>query len=310
MTPNPLNVKPHDIPRILWYRKKTFLALVMLITVASAVTAYFLPNVYEATSTILLDQKPISQSFVTPTSISPDIERRLRVLRTVLMSEYLLRKVIVHLKLVPNMYDPLAIQGKIDELREGIKVRVRGTDSLQISYQGYDNQMVMRITNELANFFTEDTLRYMQTVMKGTNAFLEQELAATEEELKAQEAKMLGFKGSHLQELPGQVAANQATLDRLLGRLDGIDRSVRDLKGMHALTQKELAEFEASFQPAHPLRKHLLELEAKLEVYKTRYTAEHPYMDILIREIEELRPQVEGQASAGTRCYNIRPTAS
>ncbi len=124
MTSKGLNLELHDIPKILWYRKGTFLALVLLVTIASAVTAYRRPNVYEATSTILLGQRSIAESSVGSTTVTPDIRQRIRILETVLMSEYLLRKVIAHLKLVPNMFDPLAVHAKIGELRRGIKVRV------------------------------------------------------------------------------------------------------------------------------------------------------------------------------------------
>ncbi|MEE9182809.1 MAG: polysaccharide biosynthesis tyrosine autokinase [candidate division NC10 bacterium] len=303
-----LNLDLRNIPRILWYRKWTFLTLVVLITAASVIIASLLPNVYHASSTIILEQKPIAESSIGIKAITPNIQQRLRIFRTVLMSEYLLRKVIAHLKLVPNMYDPLAIREKINELRKGIKVRTRGTDSLGISYEGTDRQMVMRIANELTNFFIEDTLRYMQKVMKGTSAFLEEEMETTEKELKEQEQKMLAFKGEHLQELPGRIGANQAALDRLLGRLEGIDRSIRDLKGKHALIQKELAEFEGSFQ--HPLRTRLQELEAKLEMYQIRYTPEHPYLSLLVREIEELRPvmeRMEAAAEASRDAEKLRP---
>ena len=290
MAPIPPNLNLRDLPRVLWYRKRTFVAVVFLMTAASGAVAYLLPNVYEATSTLLLDQKPIAESYVGSISITPDIKQRLRIFKTLLMSEYLLRKVITKVQLIPNIYDPLAMEGKIEELRKGITVRIRETDSLQLSYEGTGPQMVMRITNELANFFIEDTLRHMQKVMEGTSAFLDEELVATEKELRQREEKIVAFKEQHLQQLPDQLAANQQTLERSASRLEAADRNIREVTWKYESAQRELAEFEASFRPeSDPLQARLEQLEAKLETFKSRYTADHPDMTRLVLEIAEIR---------------------
>lgn len=305
MASNSMNFELHDLPRTLWYRRRIFLPTVVLVTLASAIIALLLPNIYEATSTIVLEQKPIAESSLGST-FTPDIDQRLRILQTVLMSEYLLQKVIAHLKLIPNMYDPLAVQEKIDELRKGITVRIKGTDSLQISYEGTDRQMVMRITNELANFFIEDTLRYMKEFMEGTTTFLKEGLTATENELQTQEHKMLAFKGQHLKELPDQVDANQRALDRLLARLDGVERSIRDVKGILASAKRDLVEFE--WYPQHPKYQSLKKQADQYEREMQGLNADRAHLLEKIKEYEarlDRAPEREQTWILLTRGYDV-----
>lgn len=283
--------------RILRYRKGLFILLVTLVTLASGILAYVLPNVYRASTIILLDQRPIAEAYVGSVRITPDLEQRLRIFRILVMSESLLKKVITRLNLVPNTYDPVAVQEMITELRERISVRIKGTDSLQLSYEGVDPRQAMQITNELANFFLEDTLRFMEKGMEGTSEFLQQELAQTEQELDSQEQKILAFKGQYRDELPNKIVANQRALDRALGQLEGIERRVHDLKGKKDLAQKELAEYLGS---GSSLQAQLEARGDQLKALQARYKTNHPAVMLLVREIQELRSKVEGERRDGS----------
>ena len=197
-----------DLWQMFRRRYGVFLAVVVCLTGMLAIGVRLIPNVYEASATILLEQKPIAETGVGTVKLTPDLEQRLRIFKTLVMSEYLLRKVIAHLQLVPNLQDPNAVQEKIDELRQGITVKVQGTDSLQIFYQGKDPRLVMRITNELANFFLEDTLQYMEKSLGGTMRFLEEQLVSTEAQLEEQEQKIMAFKAEHYDELPQHLTGH------------------------------------------------------------------------------------------------------
>lgn len=280
-----------DIWQMFRLRKWIFLMLVIGLTGLFALGIHFIPNTYEASATILLEQKPIAETGVGTVKLTPDLEQRLRIFKTLVMSEYLLRKVIAHLKLVPNIQDPLAVQEKIEELRQGITVKIQGTDSLQIFYQGKDPRLVMQITNELANFFLEDTLQYMEKSLGGTMRFLEDQLASTETQLEEQEQKIMAFKARHYDELPQHITGHQSSLDRLLLQTENLETAIRDLARQKKQAQLHLAELEASFglveqgKDANALLQQKL---LKLETLKSENTPQHPDVIALEKEIAGL----------------------
>ena len=291
MTGNLDNLSFGDLWRMFRLRKWIFGGMVSVLTLLFAAGTYLIPNTYESSATILLEQKPIAETGVGTVKLTPDLEQRLRIFKTLVMSEYLLKKVIDRLKLVPNLHDAVRIQRKMDELREGITVKIQGTDSLQIFYQGKDSRLVMQITNELANFFLEDTLQYMEKSLGGTMRFLEEQLASTETQLEEQEQKIMAFKAEHYNELPQHLTGNQSSLDRLLLQFENLESQVRDLARQKKQAQLHLVELEASFglaEQGKDANAVLQDKMRKLESLKSENTPQHPDVIALEKEIAHL----------------------
>ena len=291
-----------DLWRMFHLRRWMFAGIVCVLTALFAVGAYLIPNTFEASATILLEQKPIAETGVGTVRLIPDLEQRLRIFNTLVMSEYLLKKVITRLKLVPNSHDPVQVAEKIEELREGISVKIQETDSLQIFYQGKNPRLVMQVTNELANFFLEDTLRFMEKSLGGTMRFLEEQLAATEQQLEAQEAKIMAFKDEHYEELPQHITGHQTAVSRLVLQKDTLAREVRDLQRQKKRAQLQLVELETSFgleddgEEDREGAKAKALLEDKilaLEAAKAENTPQHPDVIALEEEVRVLEASIQ-----------------
>jgi len=216
---------------VVMYRKWLILAVFVLITAATVITTYRLPDVYTAETLILVDPQQVPENFVQST-VTGDIANRLGSLSQQIMSSTRLQRIIETFDLYAERRQTAPREDVINGMRSDITVGVergRGRGSLQafrISYQGRDPRVVAQVTNELASLFIEENLKARERMATGTNDFLESQLEETRQALEGQENKLKDFKLQHLGEMPEHQPANIQILAQLQARLQGLTDSL------------------------------------------------------------------------------------
>ena len=213
------------------HRKWLIVAVFVLFSAATAITAYRLPDVYTAETLILVDPQQVPENFVQST-VTGDIANRLGSLSQQIMSSTRLQRIIDTFDLYTEARKTAAREDVINGMRSDIAVAVvsgRGRGSLQafrITYKGRDPRVVAQVTSELASLFIEENLKARERMATGTNDFLESQLEETRRTLGLQENKLKEFKLRHLGEMPEHQPANIQILGQLQARLQGLTDSL------------------------------------------------------------------------------------
>src|SRR5688500_10198465 len=107
-------------------RRRKIVALVVFATVfASAVTfALYLPNLYQATSVVLVE-RPVSESFVR-TAVTGELESRLHVIKQEILSRARLTDLITRYNLYPELRRGGQITSALDQMRRDVVVEPTG----------------------------------------------------------------------------------------------------------------------------------------------------------------------------------------
>ena len=98
----------------------------------AATVAYVLPDIYEASTTIVVERKEMA-SIYSGAALVPRIEERLRVAQTFLTSDTLIQRVALRLGLADDPRDAVSIEDAVDSIRGKLQVKVSGLDSFQLS---------------------------------------------------------------------------------------------------------------------------------------------------------------------------------
>src|SRR5260221_2573507 len=93
------------------------------------------------------------------------------------------------------------------------------TISFVLGYRGRDTIKVAAVANALASFYVEQNLELRERQATRSAAVLKAQLDEMKSRLDEQEARVAEFKTLHAGELPQQVEANLATLQRLNSQL-------------------------------------------------------------------------------------------
>lgn len=302
--------KDRGVPAVLEVlRRRQWLGLAVFAGLFAPATAFvaFLPDLYRATSTVLVERQPVPESFVQP-SVTDAVDTRLHTISQEILSRARLGDLIERFNLYPELRDRASPEDLTQRMRLDIDLTRKeveqawgrsATIAFALSYRGKDPQRVAQVTNALAAFYVEENVKLRERQAARTAEFLKTQLQEMKRKLDGQEARAGEFKERHPGELPQQVEANLATLERLNAQLN-----LNSQNQMRAIERRDRLERQrAGLAPGVPAADaespagRLSRLNRELADLRTRYTPLYPDIVRLEREIEALK---KSGAASGT----------
>src|SRR5437879_405146 len=205
----------------------------------------FLPNSYRSAATVLVDRQQVPEAFVRST-VTSALETRLQTISQEVLSRGRLEALINRFDLYKDLRRDAQLEDVIGRMRNDIKLEIKSAElrglreatvAFTISYQGTDAALVSLVTNTLASFYIEENLKARERQATGTTEFLKVQLGETKKRLDEQEQRVSAFKRRYLGELPQQMDANLATLERLHAQLrQNSDNQTRATERRQALS--------------------------------------------------------------------------
>jgi succinoglycan biosynthesis transport protein ExoP len=279
--------------------RRPWFVLVPLVAcaVAAVAASYVLPPRYRSSTLILVAPERMSSNLV-PQMVTEKTARRLQTLRQEVQSR-------TRLEMVARALDPYGTLGKeplidtIERMRGAITVNVKGNDAFSIEFEHPNPKMAMLVADRLTSLFMEEVAGARQQQVSAAYQFIETELEDARQQLEQKESALRDYKEQHMGQLPEQVQANLATLQRLQLEQQTVADSLR--KAQDALLMIEGAPGGTPGPGGVVAADPLVEMRATLAQLKTRYTEQHPDVKSLearIAALEAARAGVGGTAAA------------
>jgi polysaccharide chain length determinant protein (PEP-CTERM system associated) len=211
-----------DRIRAVWNRRKWLAIIVFVIPLTGVVSLVMaLPNVYRSTASVLVERQQLPEDLVR-TTVSSQVEIRLRTLSAEILSRARLEELIRRFGLYPELSASASADEAVGRMRRDISLQLTSTDqsgrgggttiSFALRYQGRDPETVALVTNALASFYIEENLKARERLAAGTTEFLRAQLDQSKKKLDEQERRLSELSRQHMGELPPQM---QGTLARL-----------------------------------------------------------------------------------------------
>ncbi len=300
-----------DAVLAIWRRRWWLGVLVFLMPFVPAVAVvHSLPNSYRSTATILIEHQQVPEAFVKST-ITSGLETRLHAISQEILSRSRLEGLIDRFALYPSLRWKVPTEVLVERMRKDIEVELRSgaqrsgvTVAFAISFRGSDADTVAEVTNTLASFYIEETLKARGRQATGTSEFLNAQLEQTKKVLHAQEERLSQYKKRYVGELPHQLTANLASLEQLGTQLrTNSDQQARALwrrdtlgwqltEAQRGVTERLAAQTSnSSLAPATnsgAVMARLQQLRQQLITLRTNYSDKYPDVRRLGAEIVEL----------------------
>ena len=303
-----------DVALDIWRRRK-WLAVVIFVLVFAGVASVtvFLPDVYESTATILVERQQVPEAFVQAT-VTSSIDIRLQTITQQVLSRSRLEGLINRFGLYVELRQQVPLEGVIGIMRQAITLDQKGdmkqkgsksetTVAFAISYKGENPQQVAQVTNALASFYIDENLKVRELQAVGTAEFLNTQLAEVKHRLEEEEKLLSKFKENYMGELPEQLSANLAVLERLNTqlRLNSEKRS-RSMEQRVVLAQ-QLAELEGQRPRGQTMvvpeptpkpdasAERREKLQQELTALRIRYNENYPDISLLKAQIAAIEQQ-------------------
>jgi polysaccharide biosynthesis transport protein len=279
-----------------------FLALAL--TAVSVIGISLLPDVYQATTTILVDSQKVSDELIPP-SVKSELTERLQNISQEVLGSTHLQRVMDENNLYPKLRKSMSADQLLDYMRSQIQITVKhasgsGPASFSITYEGRDPVLTAKVTRELAAEFINWNLNSRSALTENTATFLDNRLATAQNELKQQEAQVREFKMRHLGEMPEETQSNIAQLSQLRSTFSANNDTLNRL-------EQERIELEELPQTAHVaqlgptpvservrLQDERLRAENRLNELRRRYMPRHPEVLEAQQALERIDRQIAG----------------
>ena len=267
------------------WRRRKWLGIFVFTAAASAAVSLvaFMPNIYQATTTVLVEGQQVPETFVKST-VTSALETRLHTIKQEILSRPRLEELIARFELYPQLRSRLSHEELVNLMREHIQVEFKGmsgrtTVAFALSYRAGDPEKAASVANALATFYVDENVKVRERQSADTADFLRKELEETGKRLAEQERRVSEFKMRHLGELPQQTEANLAILERFHTQLRlNNDRQIRAMNRRDGLATPAPGADAAGTRPSQPeaAPANLEELRAQLTGLRLRFTDQYP----------------------------------
>jgi succinoglycan biosynthesis transport protein ExoP len=305
-------------------RRVWWIVLVALgVSVSITVIVLLLPNIYRASTTILVNPQRVNESYVSST-VSGSVSDRLSTIRQEVMSPTQLTKLMDELNLYPTMRGKLSEEALIARMQKSTDIEVLDSggqklSTFRISFTDLDPRQAALVANRIANLFIERNLKAREIQFSGTTQFLETELAHTKQQLEEKERLLQDLRARYIMDLPESKQYHLETMNSLRDQLRSSEERVnRDrqsivyLQSMAGILVPTIDLDQQRDSSGSPSKTQLQKLESKLQELQIRYGPNYPDVRKLRDEIAQEQAKAESEkqntAPADTQTQAAAPT--
>ena len=288
----------------------TLFSVVLTVTVS---LIRFLPNIYTASTFIVVENQQIPSDFVRST-VTTGVKSRLHTISQEILSRSRLRDLVTGYSLYRDLWDKEPTEEVIEAMRNDIGLNIRSvqgkgrgenTIAFEVSYNGSDPRKVMLIANRLGSFYIEENLKVRQKQALGTEDFMERQLGEVKEKLEKQEEQLAKYRHRYLGELPEQLDANLKTLGNLQARMETLPDALARARDRRESVLKQIEQVQENGSlplPEDSLDKRIAEMKRVMTELQGRVSDRHPDMIRLkstLAVLEEEREDGTGTEGGG-----------
>lgn len=307
-------------------RRRKVLALVpfLFVLTATASLAFFLPSLWTARATVMVDRQQIPEAFVKST-VTSDVEGRLLTLSQEILSRTRLYEIAEKHNLYPKLRTSASPDDVVDKMRKDIRIEFADTSTerdrpgarrdrdprtvaFAVSYSTTSPQVSMQVANTLAGLYIQENVKLREKQAVGTSDFLGSQLTEVRKKLAEQEKRVTEYKERYMGELPEQRDANLRTLERLQSQLAGAQETHRRAAERRQQITQALAEIDQGSGPAAAttaappaagsMAARLNLLKQELAALQTKYSDRYPDIGYTKDQIRLLEARLAEEQSA------------
>jgi succinoglycan biosynthesis transport protein ExoP len=255
--------------------------------------AQVLPPVYQARATILVESQQIPTSLAAPT-VSANAAERIQLIEQRLMARDNLLEIARKYSLYAGQR--LSPSEIVDQMRGATKIRqidvsARTQPNTQaigftVSFEDDSASATARVTNEFVTSILQQNIQSRTNRASETARFFQQQVAKLEQDLSAQEARIVAFKNKNQGSLPETLASRQSLYTQLQNQIADIDSRTAVLE-----TQKQLWQERGptALDPrSNSTEAQLSQLRMKLVQLRAIYSDTHPDVRAVAAQIKAL----------------------
>ncbi|MEQ8857264.1 MAG: Wzz/FepE/Etk N-terminal domain-containing protein [Pseudomonadales bacterium] len=312
------NVQPIDLSEywaILMRRKWSFLLAFVLVLGVGAAVALLLPATYRSEARFLIERQGVPSELVEST-VSTYVQEQIEQIRQRILTYDNVLEIAKAHDLYPEQRskDPSGVVRQVSENVEVAMVDVQASDpdktgqrvatiAFTVAYSAPTPEAAKAVTNELAQRYLDVHKLAREEQAAQVTEFIGAEAEKLAAEVAELEERLAGFKQQELRQLPEMMNLNLKLYEDTQADMEASEARIRSLQDAIQTAQAELSLTQPYKEVQNEDGARLLSASDRLSMLTAqylrdsgRYSAEHPDMVRMQREIRTLSSQTGGAA--------------
>lgn len=283
-------------------RKTAILSIALAIFVIGLIVAVAWPPTYKSTATILIEEQQIPSELVQST-VTSYASQRIETISQRVMTRANLMDIIDKYGLYTDERKRETTEEILGRMRDDIKLDMisaevvdprtgrpmAATIAFSLGFKGENPANVQKVANELTTLYLQENIKTRASKAEETYAFLSDEAKRLTRQIADTEKRLAEFKAAHADSLPELQSLLLQQSDRAEREFTDLATQIRSLEERRFYLQGQLGQLDpygsdVNLSPGARLKA----LRTQYASMVTRYSADHPDVIRLKREIEGL----------------------
>lgn len=279
-----------------WRYRWATIAFAWVVALLGWLGVMHIPNQYEASSRVYVNADAVLTPLLKGIAASASVENQLSLLERTLLSRPNLEKLIAETDLDLQITGPADLEVMEQRLAKQIKL-VHTTENLfTISYRNTNPRLAYDVVNTILTIFVESKTGNNRSEMNNAEAFIDQQLADYEKQLRATEQRRAAFMAKYIDLLPGDNGISR--LDAQRNALRQLEAELADTVAKQNLIEKQIAATPAMVPAgsvaangggAAPVDPAVQAAQRRLAELRMRFTDKSPEVIAARQQLEALR---------------------
>jgi polysaccharide chain length determinant protein (PEP-CTERM system associated) len=279
--------------------EKKYLFIISSLIIMSMIVwgSYFIPNKYEAKSTIFIESNVIEQ-LVKGIAISPSMDARIQVLRDTMLGRSLVLNVIRKLDLDSEIEDEESLEEMIIGFQDKTGLRVKKNNLINVGFTSKDPLLARDYVNTLVEAYVDSNIFAKREEAYDASKFLQKQVDFFKEKMDRGEEAIIKFRQDQgiyavmdERALIAEIKNHEIAIENLKIKRNELNATMGSVKRQ----LKDEEPFMVTMFSTNDLDDIIQSLENRRNQLLVNYTENYPEVIKLKAEIETLRNKDKSQ---------------
>ncbi len=314
---NSLKSQAMPFVQMLWRQKWLAVGVAWLVCTAGWMGVAFIPTKYELSARVYLNADPLLTPLLHGLAADTDPTRHLDFLQRTLLSRPNLEQLVRLTELDAGLTTPAQKEDLYKSLAADVDIRPITPNLMTIAYRSKDPQTAKNVVQSLLTIFAEKTAGSSRSEMDSAQRFLDDEIAAYRDQLRAAEKRRAGLarqypdivsdrapdapdsggdSRSRLDQARAAVARAKSELDDATTKRDSLRQEIASVPAMLTVERGPQV-IVTGGRVLSPEETRLDQARGNLDALRLKYTDQHPDVIAAREEIRQLETEIKHSGS-------------
>lgn len=273
-----------------WRRRYLIVVPILAMPPMAFFAAGFAPKIYEARTTVLVQETAKMNPFLTDLAVGPNLKERMSALNALTHSSHILEQVLRDVRQIDDHSSQAEREERIADLSDAISVDLMGSDLVVFKIRGPHGEGLAATLTSVSSRFLERMLAPERSAITNSQSFLKGELVERETRLKAAQDALAKFRMENAARLPTLESSN-------VTRLSDLQTKLSDNRMQLAAAKAELGNVKQRLIETNPMigqiEEDIMKGTRALGDLRVRYTEEHSLVQAELRALKRLQEERE-----------------